>query len=173
MVVINLVLKQTINALLTKIVFVTAKILFLKIFFFSSIKLYTSFAMSEPSDSAPITPTVKKTARRFAPVKRGGSKTAAGIKREEAAAAAAAAAAASGEGGESSESKSTEAAPATEHVKSAPIGTMRPEGSSSGRLQSVNDGQKTRGGAAKVRKTRLLDIVIFITHYYSSLIDEI
>lgn len=100
--------------------------------------------MSEPSESAPIAPSVKKTARRFAPVKRGGSKSAAGIKREEAAAAAAAAAAA--EGGESS--KPSEAAP--EPVKSAPIGTMRPEGSSSGRLQSVNDGQKTRGGAAKV-----------------------
>ena len=102
--------------------------------------------MSEP-DSA-ITPTIKKTTRRFTPVKRGASKSAAGLKREQAAAAAAEAAGESSTATEAESSKTTDTP--TEHVKSSPLGTMRPEGSNSGRLQSVNEGQKTRGGAAKV-----------------------
>ncbi|KAI8068826.1 RNA polymerase III RPC4-domain-containing protein [Thamnidium elegans] len=104
--------------------------------------------------SDPITPGVKKTTRRFAPVKRGASKSAAGLKREEAAAAAAVTAAGSTD--TSAPSKSTEdaakpAADGAEHAKSSPIGTIRPESSGSGRLQSVNEGQKTRGGAAKMK----------------------
>lgn len=112
--------------------------------------------MSDPTE--PITPGVKKTTRRFAPVKRGASKTAAGLKREEAAKAAAAAASAAEcsttttNEGEGSTSTNGITETQQQHVKSQPIGTMRPEGVSSGRLQSVNDGQKTRGGAAKVNQ---------------------
>lgn len=104
--------------------------------------------MSEPTENT-ITPGVKKTTRRFAPVKRGASKSAAGLKREEAAAAAAAAAVVTTEpsSGESSVKQET---PSSDHAKSIPLGTMRPEGTNSGRLQSVNEGQKTRGGTAKV-----------------------
>lgn len=101
--------------------------------------------MSEPTDS-PITPGVKKTTRRFAPVKRGASKSAAGLKREEAAVAAAAATAPT----EAAEPTAKLETPTIDHAKSTPIGTIRPEGTSSGRLQSVNEGQKTRGGTAKV-----------------------
>lgn len=107
--------------------------------------------------SDPITPGVKKTTRRFAPVKRGASKSAAGLKREEAAAAATAAA--SGSTDTAPASSSTEdavkpAAEGAEQAKPLPIGTIRPESSGSGRLQSVNEGQKTRGGAAKVKRKK-------------------
>ncbi|KAL9550152.1 hypothetical protein MBANPS3_004858 [Mucor bainieri] len=111
--------------------------------------------MSEPSD----TPGVKKTTRRFAPVKRGGKSPAA----QRRAAAAAAAAATVSEDADSSvklehvesatDSPSVES-PSTEGqspAKLPPIGTIRPEGSGSGRLQSVNDGQKTRGGTMKMK----------------------
>lgn len=103
--------------------------------------------MSEPTDNA-ITPGVKKTTRRFAPVKRGASKSAAGLKREEAAAAAASTSVP--ESSTDSKPETPTSSAASEHAKSTPIGTMRPEGVNSGRLQSVNEGQKTRGGSAKV-----------------------
>lgn len=112
--------------------------------------------MSEPAD----TPGVKKTTRRFAPVKRGG-KSPAAQRRAAAAAAAEAEAEPSSVKQEASESSNAAATgTATESsataeggntaAKSTPIGTIRPEGSGSGRLQSVNDGQKTRGGTMKV-----------------------
>lgn len=127
--------------------------------------------MSEPTD----TPGVKKTTRRFAPVKRGGKSPAA---QRRAAAAAAAEAESSSVKQEASESSNTAAAgTSTESsttaeggnatAKSTPIGTIRPEGSGSGRLQSVNDGQKTRGGTMKVcffltfRYHLLTNIVIY------------
>ncbi|KAK4517516.1 uncharacterized protein ATC70_000855 [Mucor velutinosus] len=110
--------------------------------------------MSEPND----TPGVKKTTRRFAPVKRGGKSPAA--QRRAAAAAAAATTsedvaspvklehAESANDSPSAESTSTEG---HANAKLPPIGTIRPEGSGSGRLQSVNDGQKTRGGTMKMK----------------------
>ncbi|EPB90282.1 hypothetical protein HMPREF1544_02807 [Mucor circinelloides 1006PhL] len=113
--------------------------------------------MSEPND----TPGVKKTTRRFAPVKRGGKSPAA--QRRAAAAAAAAAATATSEDADSSfkleATESANASPSAESTsteghasaKSSPIGTIRPEGAGSGRLQSVNDGQKTRGGTMKMK----------------------
>lgn len=109
--------------------------------------------------SDPITPGVKKTTRRFAPVKRGASKSAAGLKREEAAAAASAAVSGSTDTAAAPASSSTEdaakpTADGAEQAKPVPIGTIRPESSGSGRLQSVNEGQKTRGGAAKVKKKK-------------------
>lgn len=116
--------------------------------------------MSEPND----TPGVKKTTRRFAPVKRGGKSPAA--QRRAAAAAAAAAATATSEDADSSvkleATESANASPSAESTsteghasaKSSPIGTIRPEGAGSGRLQSVNDGQKTRGGTMKVCRSK-------------------
>lgn len=120
--------------------------------------------MSEPAD----TPGVKKTTRRFAPVKRGGKSPAA---QRRAAAAAAAEAESSSAKQEVPESSNTIAAStATESsttaeggnatAKSAPIGTIRPEGSGSGRLQSVNDGQKTRGGTMKVHIYITLQLIL-------------
>lgn len=115
--------------------------------------------MSEPND----TPGVKKTTRRFAPVKRGGKSPAA---QRRAAAAAAAAATATSEDVDSSvkleATESANASPSAESTsteghasaKSSPIGTIRPEGAGSGRLQSVNDGQKTRGGTMKVCRSK-------------------
>jgi hypothetical protein len=110
--------------------------------------LYIIKQQSTMSD--PIEPGVKKATRRFAPVKRGASKSAAGIKREEAAQAAAAQAATQAATNEPAEGLTSATATPEPHVKTQPIGTMRPEGVNSGRLQSVNDGQKTRGGTAKV-----------------------
>ncbi|KAI8642799.1 RNA polymerase III RPC4-domain-containing protein [Parasitella parasitica] len=118
--------------------------------------------MSEPTD----TPGVKKTTRRFAPVKRGGKSPAAQRRAAEAAAAAAAAAEVAAESSsvkdkgsegtdtsaEASTSASTAEGNTTPNVsKSSSIGTIRPEASGSGRLQSVNDGQKTRGGTMKMK----------------------
>lgn len=112
--------------------------------------------MSEPTEGSAITPGVKKQTRRFAPVKRGG-KTAAALKRE---ATAKATADTSTEAPESANNtletapESLPASPSTAASSNKPIGTIRPEGSGSGRLQSVNDGQKTRGGSMKVRLKR-------------------
>ncbi|KAI8990787.1 hypothetical protein BDF20DRAFT_996795 [Mycotypha africana] len=112
--------------------------------------------MSEKEGSgSSITPSVKKTTRRFAPVKRGGKSPAA--KRREAAAAAESSAATVSEsnGGETSsaaESSATTESHTSSANKSTSIGTIRPTSSAeSGRLPSVNDGQKTRGGAIKMK----------------------
>lgn len=103
--------------------------------------------MSDPVDG--VTPGVKKQARRFAPVKRGGKSPAA--KRREAAAAAEAAAEVKSEDNNTpTPSESSETT-----TKSTVLGTIRPEGSGSGRLQSVNEGQKTRGGSVKVNTIRI------------------
>jgi hypothetical protein len=106
--------------------------------------------MSEPTEGSAITPGVKKQTRRFAPVKRGGSKTAAALKREAAAKAAEPSTDAANTESTSSTAIETtpESLPSTPSNK--PLGTIRPEGSGSGRLQSINDGQKTRGGSIKV-----------------------
>lgn len=103
--------------------------------------------MSDSLEGSGITPGVKKQTRRFAPVKRGG-KSPAAKRREEAAAAATPVEPKTEEG--SSTPAASESSETT--TKSTVIGTIRPEGSGSGRLQSINDGQKTRGGSAKVNR---------------------
>lgn len=86
--------------------------------------------MSDPSDGKNVAPGVNKQTRRFAPVKRGGrtARSSTVVVKPE-----------------TVEAESSTAPP----PKS--IGTMRPETSDEGRLPSINDGQKTRGGSAKVR----------------------
>lgn len=85
------------------------------------------------SDSAEnLTPGVKKQTRRFAPVKRG----------------------ARAGGSPSVARPAGESEPAAEGSatpKSSTIGTIRPESVSSGRLQSVNEGQQKPRGGGSVR----------------------
>ncbi|CEG72065.1 hypothetical protein RMATCC62417_07688 [Rhizopus microsporus] len=102
--------------------------------------------MSDSTDN--LSPGVKKQTRRFAPVKRGGGPSKPRASEPEV----------------KSES--------TEQQKSTTIGTMRPESVTSGRLQSVNEGQKTRGGAVKMKFKPTVPLKRNKKEVTSSAIDE-
>ncbi|KAI9282281.1 RNA polymerase III RPC4-domain-containing protein [Sporodiniella umbellata] len=107
------------------------------------------------SDHVDITPTVKKQTKRFAPVKRG-AKTLSASRSQTA-----------------SEAVKTEGESSKpEMPKSTTIGTIRPEAASSGRLQSVNEGQKPRGSSIKMKFKPTVPLKRNKKEVTSSAIDE-